>query len=35
MVDVTIPRAEKFRYLESIIEQKGDINHCIRVGQQK
>ena len=36
---VVIPRVEKFKYLGSIMEEKGDIdediNHCIRVGWQK
>ena len=34
-----IPRVDKFKYLGSIIEKRGDINddinHCIRVGWQK
>ena len=36
MVGMTIPKAEKFRYLGLIIKKKTgideDINHCIRVG---
>jgi len=32
---VAIPRAEKFRYLGSIIEEKGDINDRIKEGWQK
>ena len=39
MGGVVIPRVEKFKYLGSIVEEKGDINedinHCIRVGWQK
>ena len=36
---VVVPRVEKFKYLGSIIEERGDIdediNHRIRVGWQK
>jgi len=36
MGGVVIPTVEKFKYLGSIIEEKGDINedinHCIRMG---
>ena len=39
MGGVVIPRVEKFKYLGSIIEDKGDIdediNHRIKVGWQK
>ena len=39
MGGVVIPRVEKFKYLGSIVEQRGDINedinHRIRVGWQK
>jgi len=39
MGGVVIPRVEKFKYLGSIVEQRGDIdediNHHIRVGWQK
>ena len=39
MGGVVIPRVEKFKYLGSIVEQRGnideDINHRIRVGRQK
>ena len=37
--DIIVPRVEKFGYLSSIIQNKGDINeyivHCIRLGWQK
>jgi len=36
MGGVVVPRVEKFKYLGSIVEDKGDIDedisHCIRVG---
>jgi len=39
MDGVAIPKADKFKYLSSIIEEKGDIdeeiNHHIRVRWQK
>ena len=39
MGGVVIPRVEKFKYLGSIVEEKGDIdeniNHHISVGWQK
>ena len=39
MGGVVIPRVEKFKYLGSIVEEKGDIdediNHRIRVGGKK
>jgi len=39
MGGVVILRVEKFKYLGSIMEEKGDIdgdiNHCVRVGWQK
>jgi len=39
MGGVVVPRVEKFKYLGSIVEEKGDIDedisHHIRVGWQK